>query len=108
MITEKMCETNLESMYVLNNYSNNALLDLSDSIIYSIDTIKIYKLICTLVTFTEHILNEKLHILYSDNSNFSLKEHTNEAIIPYLQNIFICNFKLIFQFCANIWVVEEK
>ena len=70
MITEKMRETNLESMYVLNNYSNNTLLDLSDSIIYSIDTIKIYKLICTLVTFTEHILKEKLHILYSDNFFF--------------------------------------
>ena len=41
MITEKMREINLENMYVLNNYSNNALLDLSDSIIYSIDTIKI-------------------------------------------------------------------
>ena len=107
MITEKMREINLESMYVLKNYSNNALLDLSDSIIYSIDTIKIYKLICTLVTFTEHIFNE-ISIFCTVITFFSLKEHTNKAIIPYLQNIFICNFKLIFQFCANIWVVEEK
>ena len=45
MLTEKMCQINLESMYVLNNYSNNASFDLLDSIIYSIDTIKIYKLI---------------------------------------------------------------